>query len=183
MRHSMAWPWGARRSCLSFSSPDLACLVTRSSRRSTWSRSATSSSSRSVSRSSAGTRVPENPSSTTKSASTWRRLPSSSGPVPRTSTTRIAAGVTLRGRITSPIRARRGSGIAAMPTSPVARAPVRAWNSVDFPELGSPTIPTSSATTTSSRSASATTRVRDAGATSPHLRSCRGSSPPRNSEG
>jgi hypothetical protein len=32
-----------------------------------------------------------------------------------------------------------------MPTSPVGREPVSAWNSVDLPELGSPTIPTSSA--------------------------------------
>ena len=36
-------------------------------------------------------------------------------------------------------------GIAAMPTSPCAFAPVRASNSIDLPELGSPTIPTSSA--------------------------------------
>jgi hypothetical protein len=35
-----------------------------------------------------------------------------------------------------------------MPTSPVARAPVNAWKSVDLPELGSPTIPTSSASAT-----------------------------------
>src|SRR5262249_1361893 len=133
-------------SCFNFRSPDLACFATRSRRRSTWSRSATSSSRRSVSRSSAGTRVPEKPSSTTSRASTWRRFPSSSGPVPRTSTTRMAAGVTLRGWITAANCGSLGSGMAAIPTSPVARAPVSAWKSVDFPELGSPTIPTSSAT-------------------------------------
>ena len=33
-----------------------------------------------------------------------------------------------------------------MPTSPCARAPVSAANSIDLPELGSPTIPTSRAT-------------------------------------
>ena len=73
-----------------------------------------------------GTRVPEKPSSTTSSASTCRRFPSSSGPVPRTSTTRMAAGVTLRGRITSASCVNRGSGMAAMPTSPLARAPASA---------------------------------------------------------
>ena len=129
----------------SFASPDFACFVMRSSRFSTWSRSATSSSSFSVSRSSAGTCVPEKPSSTTSSASTWRRLPSSAGPVPRTSETRIAAGVTFRALTTSASCCSRGSGIAAMPTSPCAFAPVRASNSIDLPELGSPTIPTSSA--------------------------------------
>src|SRR6476620_7840151 len=129
----------------SWRSPDFACLVTRSRRRSTWSRSATSSSRLSVSRSSAGTRVPEKPSSTTRSASTCRRFPSNSGPVPLTSTTRSAAGVTLRGLMTPAIFVNRGSGTPAMPTSPVACAPVSAWNSVDLPELGSPTIPTSRA--------------------------------------
>ena len=130
----------------SFTSPDFACFEMRSSLRSTWSRSATSSSSFSVSRSSAGTCVPEKPSSTTSSASTWRRLPSSAGPVPRTSLTRIAAGVTLRASTTSASCWSRGSGIAAMPTSSRAFVPVRASNSIDLPELGSPTIPTSSAT-------------------------------------
>ena len=91
-------------------------------------------------------RVPEKPSSTTRSASTWRRLPSNAGPVPRTSTTRIAAAVTLRARTTSATFVSRLSGIAAIPTSPVARDPVSAWNKVDLPELGSPTIPTSRAT-------------------------------------
>src|SRR5579862_710495 len=133
-------------SCFSFASPDFACLATRSRRRSTWSRSATSSSSFSVSRSSSGTRVPEKPSRTTRSASTWRSFPSSSGPVPRTSTTLIAAGVTLRACTTSASCRSRVSGIAAIPTSPCARAPVSAANSIDLPELCSPTIPTSSDT-------------------------------------
>ena len=66
-------------SARSVASPDFACFATRSRRRSTWSRSATSSSSFSVSRSAAGSRVPLNASSTTSSASTWRRLPSSCG--------------------------------------------------------------------------------------------------------
>ena len=94
-----------------------------------------------------GTRVPENASRTTSSASTWRRLPSMAGPVPRTSTTRIAAGVTLRDPMTLATRDSRSSGIPAMPTSPVARIPVSAWNNVDLPDAGKPTIPTSSATT------------------------------------
>src|SRR5579884_2233832 len=136
-------------SALSRASPDLACLTTRSSRRSTWSRSATSSSSRSVSRSSAGTRVPEKPSRTTSSASTCRRLPSSCGPVPGTSTTRTAAGVTFRAATTCARASRRSSGICAIPTcslpEPCVSARVSARNSVVFPELGSPTIPASRA--------------------------------------
>jgi len=64
---------------------------------------------------------------------------------PETSETLIAAGVTFRALTTSASCCRRGSGIAAMPTSPCAFAPVRASNSIDLPELGSPTIPTSSA--------------------------------------
>ena len=80
----------------SFGSPDFACFSTRSSRRSTWSRSATSSSSRSVLEvARRDRRRGEKPSRTTSSASTCRRLPSSAGPVPGTSWTRIAAGVTF----------------------------------------------------------------------------------------
>ena len=137
-------------SALRRASPDFACFPTRSSRRSTWSRSATSSSSLSVSRSSAGTRVPENPSRTTRSASTCRRLPSSCGPVPGTSTTRTAAGVTFLASTVLASCSSRSSGICAIPTcsfpEPCVSARVSARNSVVLPELGSPTIPTSSAT-------------------------------------
>ena len=66
--------------------------------------------------------------------------------MPRTSTTRIAAGVTFRAFTTSATGRSRSSGTAAIPTSPAAREPVSAWNNIDLPELGSPTIPTSSAT-------------------------------------
>src|SRR4029077_18187676 len=137
-------------SALRRASPDFACFATRSSRRSTWSRSATSSSSFNVSRSSAGTRVPEKPSRTTRSASTCRRLPSSAGPVPGTSTTRTAAGVTFRAPTVAASRSSRSSGICAIPTcslpEPCVSARVSARNSVVLPELGSPTIPTSNAT-------------------------------------
>src|SRR5205823_5611408 len=140
----------AAASARSFASPDFACFETRSRRRSTWSRSATRSSSFSVSRSSEGTRVPEKPSRTTSSASTCRRLPSSCGPVPGTSTTRTAAGVTLRASTTCATASSRSSGICAIPTcslpEPCVSARVSARNSVVLPELGSPTIPTSSAT-------------------------------------
>ena len=114
----------ARPPLRSFASPDFACFAIRSSRFSTWSRSATSSSSFSVSRSSAGTCVPEKPSSTTSSASTCRRLPSSAGPVPRTSTTRIAAGVTFRALTTSR-QLRRGADRGSRPCRPRRPAPPR----------------------------------------------------------
>ena len=100
-------------------------------------------------------RVGEKPSSTARIASTWRRLPSSAGPVPGTSTTRIAAGVTFRAETSAASRGRRSSAIAAMPTFgfsvtdayAVISAPARvsALNSVVLPLFGSPTIPTSSA--------------------------------------
>jgi len=72
----------ARHLLLQLCSPDFACFVTaragarRDPGRRPGARAAASRGS------SAGTRVPENPSSTTSSASTWRRFPSSSGPVP-----------------------------------------------------------------------------------------------------
>ena len=64
-------------------------------------------------------------------------------------------------------RVQAGSGIAAMPTSPLARTPVSASKSMDLPELGSPTIPTSSATTLSclARSAFAARQAPDAATT------------------
>src|SRR6478672_7939709 len=148
--HDLAQRRLASAAALRRASPDFACFATRSSRRSTWSRSATSSSSFNVSRSSAGTRVPEKPSRTTRSASTCRRLPSSAGPVPGTSTTRTAAGVILRAPTVAATRSSRSSGICAIPTcslpEPCVSARVSARKSVVFPELGSPTIPTSSAT-------------------------------------
>src|SRR5205814_298707 len=86
----------------------------------------------------------------TSSASSCRRLPSSCGPVPGTSTTRTAAGVTLRASTTCATASSRSSGICAIPTcslpEPCVSARVSARNSVVLPELGSPTIPTSSAT-------------------------------------
>src|SRR6059058_3421056 len=134
------------RSC---ASPDFACFRTRSSRRSTWSRSAISSSSRSVTRSSSGFRVPDQASRTTSKASTWRRFPSSCAPVPGTSTTRTAAGVIFFAFSTAATGSRRSSGIVAMPTFsfPGTDDPVRvsALKSVVLPELGRPTMPTESA--------------------------------------
>ena len=80
--------------------------------------------------------------------STWRRLPSSSAPVPGTSTTRIEAGVTFFAPTVSASCRSRSSGTAAIPTlsRPVAAAPVSARKSVVLPAFGRPTIPTWSAT-------------------------------------
>ena len=82
----------------------------------TWSRSATSSSRRRFSRSPAGSAPGEKPSSTTSSASTWRRLPRRAGPVPGTSWTRIATGVTFRAETTWASASSRASATSAMPT-------------------------------------------------------------------
>ena len=83
-------------SARSFASPDFACVRTRSSRPSTWSRSATSSSSSSCSRSPAGIGAwLKGGRHGEQSASTRRRLPSRAAPVPGTSCTRIAAGVSF----------------------------------------------------------------------------------------
>src|SRR5690348_2626026 len=131
------------RSC---GSPDFACFRTRSSRRSTWSRSAISSSSCSVTRSSSGFRAPDQASRTTSSASTCLRFPSSWAPVPGTSITLSAAGVIFLAFSTAATGSRRSSGIVAMPTFslPGTEAPVRvsALKSVVLPELGRPTMPT-----------------------------------------
>ena len=71
--------------------------------------------------------------------------------MPGTSTTRTAAGVILRAPTFCASASSRGSAICAIPTcslpEPVASARVSARKSVVFPELGSPTIPISSATT------------------------------------
>src|SRR5581483_10731245 len=79
-----------------------------------------------------------------------RRFPSNCGPVPGTSTTRTAAGVSLRAPTTRASASRRSSGICAIPTcsfpEPCISACVSARNSVVLPELGSPTMPASSAT-------------------------------------
>ena len=138
-------------SARSFVSPDFACFATRSSRRCTWSRSAASSSSLSSSESLLASRVPDHPSSTARTRSTWRRLPSSSAPVPGTSTTRTAAGVTFFAPTVSASWRSRSSGTAAMPTlsRPVVSAPVSARKSDVLPAFGSPTIPTWSATSRS----------------------------------
>ena len=68
----------------------------------------------------------------------------------RTSTTRTAAGVTFFAWTISASRSSRSSAIAAIPTFslPNSPAPVRvgARNNVVFPDDGSPTMPTSSAT-------------------------------------
>ena len=97
-----------------------------------------------------GRRPAEKPSSTTSSASTWRRLPSSAGPVPGTSWTRIAAGVTFFAATTRASASSRSSAICAMPTLVLPYSPppvfVSAVKSVVFPAPGRPTIPTSSAT-------------------------------------
>ena len=90
-----------RASARSFASPDFACFSTRSRRRSTWSRSATSSSSLNVSRSSSGVGATPKPRRTTSSASTCRRFPSCAAPEPGTSWTRIVAGVIFRAFTTS----------------------------------------------------------------------------------
>ena len=86
------------------------------------------------------------------SASTWRRLPSSCGPVPGTSTTRIAAGVTFRAFSTAATCGSRSSAIGAMPTCSfrscaATPALVSALKSAVCPAPGAPTIPTSSPTT------------------------------------
>ena len=76
--------------------------------------------------------------------------------MPGTSCTRTAAGVTFFAPTSSASRSRRSSAIVAMPTFDLsvwdayavisAPALVRALKSVVLPELGSPTMPTSSAT-------------------------------------
>ena len=90
------------------------------------------------------------PSSTTSSASTCLRLPSIAGPVPGTSCTRIAAGVTFRADTTLARASSRASATWAMPTFVLPYSPppvfVSAVKSVVFPAPGRPTIPTSSAT-------------------------------------
>ena len=63
-----------------------------------------------------GTPLPENPSATARSASTCRNPPRSAGPVPGTSCTRTAAGVTFFAPTSSARSARRSSAIVAMPT-------------------------------------------------------------------
>ena len=84
---------GPRPPCARSRSPDFACFSTRSSRLrdviACRRRAARASASRGRSR---DRRAGEKPSATASSASTWRRPPSSAGPVPGTSCTRIAAG-------------------------------------------------------------------------------------------
>src|SRR5262249_54904490 len=90
------------------------------------------------------------PRRTTRSASTWRRLPSCAAPDPGTSWTRIVADVTLRALTTSASAPRRSSAIGAMPTFVLPYSPppdfVSAVKSAVFPLPAGPTMPTSSAT-------------------------------------
>ena len=136
-------------------SPDFACFSTRSSRRSTWSRSATSSSSSSVSRSpfgsASGREAVRAPRGSRRPGAARR---AAAGPVPGTSTTRIVAGVILRAPTSAASCSSRSSAIDAMPTfslpKPAPPVFVSAVNSVVLPAPGRPTIPTSSATYSSS---------------------------------
>ena len=105
-------------------SPDFACFATRSSRRSTWSRSATSSSSRE--RLEIARRDRRHPRS--RRARRGSRRPGggcrAAGPVPGTSTTRIAAGVTFFAR--DEPRAGRGARRRSSPSRRSAcRSPTR----------------------------------------------------------
>ena len=63
-----------------------------------------------------GSPAPEKPSATARSASTCRRPPEEAGPVPGTSWTRTAAGVSFRAPTSAPTRSSRSSAIVAMPT-------------------------------------------------------------------
>ena len=99
-----------------------------------------------------GIGVRAQPFSTARTASTSRMPPRSCRPVPGTSTTRTAAGVTLREPTTAATCPSLSSAIGAMPTFglsatvayAVISAPafVSALKSVVFPEFASPTMPT-----------------------------------------
>ena len=95
-------------------SPDFACFVTRSSRFSTWSRSATSSSSLNVSRSSSGAAPTPKPRSTTSSASTCRSAPNCAGPGTSCDPHRRRRHLARLHDLREPPR--RSSAIGAMPT-------------------------------------------------------------------